>query len=372
MPVLSGVYVSELRVWEIAVKRKGRQEMRDFFQAVRELDGDCRNTAVAVIEGDFAGSRFLLSDGAIVWESTERDKLYEKLRGELTAQAADLPECGIHTAAWGSAFCERLGQEKKLVICGGGHVAIPLVRLGRMLGCHVTVVEDRPEFAEHAREAGAQEVLCMPFAEGIGQIEGDADTYFVIATRGHRYDRECLLGIAKKKHAYIGMIGSKRHGTAVREAVLEAGAEREVIDRVYTPVGLSIGARTPEEIAVSIAAEIIQVKSKQSGSSFPTDLLAAGMAQAQAGGRMVLATIIRRSGSAPREAGAKMLILEDGRCIGTIGGGYMELMIQKKAKLLLAEGKKGLEVCHVDVAKDAAEEEGMICGGSLDVMLECM
>ncbi len=396
--------------------------MQEYYKTLRHLDMDSKHIAAAVTEGAFAGSRLLLAGGTILWESAVLDHTlqqpaqalpeYEALKKELAAQFWNLPGCGIYQSCTGSVYCEALGREKKLVICGGGHVSIPLIRICRMMGYPVTVLEDRPKFAGNAKQAGACEVYCEPFAEGLAKIQGDTDTFFVIVTRGHRYDQECLLQIARKKSACIGMIGSRRRAAAVKEAVIKQGADPAVIAKVYTPVGLAIGAKTPEEIAVAIAAQIIQVKNQKTGGSLPAqvaeaedaknadtganlpvmqdtdtganlpviqdadtvpipvNIIDAVLDEAYQGEPKVLATIIRRKGSAPQEAGAKMLVLSDGNCIGTIGGGCAESEIQKKALLMMREGKKKLELCCADLTGDAAEEEGMVCGGRIDVMLE--
>ena len=94
-------------------------------------------------------------------------------------------------------------------------------------------------------------------------MPGSSDTYFVIVTRGHRYDQACLEKIAEKEHAYIGMIGSRRRTTLVKKLLEEQGTDKAVLDAVYTPIGLDIGAETPEEIRVAIMAEIIEVKNKK-------------------------------------------------------------------------------------------------------------
>ena len=116
----------------------------------------------------------------------------------------------------------------RFVICGGGHVSIPIIQMGLMIGCHVTVLEDRLKFADHARRAGVHEVICDSFEEGLKRIKGDKDTFFIIVTRGHRYDQVCLENIAKKPHAYIGMIGSRMRVKKVKEAVIEKGCAPEV------------------------------------------------------------------------------------------------------------------------------------------------
>ena len=114
-------------------------------------------------------------------------------------------------------FRERIGRIPRLVICGGGHVSAAVTKLGKMLGFEVTVLEDRPKFADHVRKAGADNVICAPFKEGLAKIGGDSDTWFVIVTRGHRYDAECLEIIVEKQNAYIGMMGSKRRVAIVKD-----------------------------------------------------------------------------------------------------------------------------------------------------------
>lgn len=205
---------------------------------------------MTVIDGPDFGDKCLLSGEELVWEK-ETDGFFAK---NLSAVQKIEKSCGVEIAGQ-HVFCEVLGNEKKFVICGGGHISMPLIQMGRMLGCHVTVLEDRPQFANNARKAGANLVLCEPFAEGLAKVEGDADTFFIIVTRGHQYDKECLNAISRKPHAYIGMIGSKRRVAMVKQDLVETmGCDPEVINSVYTPIGLKIGAETPEEIAVAIMA----------------------------------------------------------------------------------------------------------------------
>ena len=163
-------------------------------------------------------------------------------------------------------FQERISRPAKLVICGAGHVSMPIIRMGKMLGFHVTVVEDRPKFADDARREQADQVYCEPFEDGLAKIKGDTDTWFVIVTRGHRYDTDCLRTILGKPRAYVGMMGSKRRTAIVKDQLEAEGFEREVLEAVHTPIGLKIAAETPEEIAVSIMAEIIQIKNSRAKS----------------------------------------------------------------------------------------------------------
>ena len=188
-------------------------------------------------------------------------------------------------------------------------------------------------------------------------------------TRGHRYDTICLESILKKTCAYVGMMGSRRRVAIVKDQLAAKGISRELLDGVHTPIGLKIGAETPEEIAVSIMAEIIQVKhSGAKCGGYPEALLSAILADD--GRQKVLATIISRKGSAPRGTGTKMLIFEDGATVDTIGGGCVESEIVQKALLMIRTGEKEFQICEADLTMEAAEDEGMVCGGVVEVMLE--
>ena len=297
-------------------------------------------------------------------------------------------------------YCERVSRTPRLIICGGGHVSKPIIRLGKMLGFAVTVIEDRPKFADNARAAGADMVVCQPFASALSQIRGDSDSWFIIVTRGHRYDTECLDAILQKKYAYVGMMGSRRRSAIVKEQLVEKGVSRERLEEVHTPIGLKIGAETPEEIAVSVMAEIIQVKNAKAvqvrtdrdkacdertghirAGGYSEEMLACifgeqadekkASGQEEAPERKkVLATIISRRGSAPRGVGTKMLVLEDGSTVDTIGGGCVESEIIRKSLLMMRMETPDFQICTVDMTADEAEDEGMVCGGVVEVMLE--
>ena len=269
----------------------------------------------------------------------------------------------------GDVFRERIGRQPKLIICGAGHVSVPIIKMGKMLGFVVTVLEDRPKFADNARAAGADMVICESFEKALEGIHGDSDSWFVIVTRGHRYDTICLENILHKTYAYVGMMGSRRRVAIVKDQLEESGISREVLDAVHTPIGLKIGAETPEEIAVSVMAEIIQVKnSREKGGGYSGEMLEALVSEE--GRKKVAATIVSRKGSAPRSVGTKMLIFEDGTTVDTIGGGCVESEIMQKALLMMRAGEPRFQVCRVDMTADAAEDEGMVCGGVVEVMLE--
>lgn len=147
-----------------------------------------------------------------------------------------------------------------LLVIGGGHVGKALATIGNMCGFSVAVVDDRPEYANPERFPEADKITRGRFDEVLADYPVDENTYVVCVTRGHKHDEVSLRAVVGTRAAYVGMIGSKRRVAAVLQHLLEEGADAEAIGRVHTPIGLDIGAETPEEIAVSIMAEVIMTR----------------------------------------------------------------------------------------------------------------
>lgn len=179
---------------------------------------------------------------------------------------------GTFTFTWNGlkveCFAEYFPVPIHLIIAGAGHVCEPVARIGKMLGFYVTVIDDRKEFANRDRFPHVDEVVCQSFLHFFKKAELTEQTYILLLTRGHKYDVLSLQELLKRqeKPAYIGMIGSRRRISGVFEQ-LKGDFPKESFDLLFTPVGLDIGAQTPEEIAVSIMAEILKVKNQTSGSS---------------------------------------------------------------------------------------------------------
>lgn len=337
----------------------------NIFEAIADANFNYETYAVTVADGDSAGEKALFSNGVMTCCSRENGflKAHEsEISKELGSGLIKIDGC--------EAFAELLGNEKQVIICGAGHLSMPLISICRMMGMHVTVVDDRPEFAKNAERQGADRVICKSFAEAFREIEGSDDSYFVVVTRGHRYDKDCVAGALRKRHAYVGMIGSARHAHFVRESLREEGLSDEIIGTIYTPIGLDIGAETPEEIAVAIAAELIQIKNeKRRNFGFPKEIIKAVLEEERE--PMILATIVSRDGSAPRAEGTKMLVKPNGSIIGTVGGGVAEADVITYCKELLKEGFSGAEMTYHDLAA-FADEDGMVCGGNIKVLLEAV
>lgn len=154
-----------------------------------------------------------------------------------------------------------------LLIIGGGHVGKALATIGDLCGFSVEIVDDRPEYANEERFPEADRITCGRFDEVLADYPIDANMYVVCVTRGHRHDETSLRLVAESGAAYIGMIGSKRRVGAVLQHLVEEGVDPAAVERVHTPIGLDIGAETPEEIAVSVMAEIIMARRGGSGGS---------------------------------------------------------------------------------------------------------
>jgi xanthine dehydrogenase accessory factor len=144
-----------------------------------------------------------------------------------------------------------------LVIAGGGHVGKALSEIAALCGIRVTIVDDRPEYADAARFPEAERVIRGRFDEILADYPLDATTYVVAVTRGHRHDETSLRCVIGRGAAYVGMIGSRRRAAAVLQHLREEGIDPAAVAEVRTPIGLDIGAESPEEIAVAIMAEII-------------------------------------------------------------------------------------------------------------------
>lgn len=164
-------------------------------------------------------------------------------------------------------FVEVLQRPPLLVIAGAGHCALPLARMARMLGFEIVVLDDRPACATHDRFPDASRLLVGDLGNQIAEVPLLPSTYVVLVTRGHKQDEEILRQIVDKPLGYIGMIGSRRRIRAVFDDMERDGFDPALLDGVYSPIGLDICAETPEEIAVSILAEIVRVRNGGTGAS---------------------------------------------------------------------------------------------------------
>ncbi len=148
----------------------------------------------------------------------------------------------------------------RMVIFGGGHLALPLVEMANWCRFAVTVIDDRPEFSNQERFPLADKVITAPMEEVSDLYIPGANTWLVLITREHKHDYILLKQLLGTEYAYLGMIGSRRRTTKVKQRLIDEGFAQTEVEKLYSPIGIEIKAQTPAEIAISIMAEIIKVK----------------------------------------------------------------------------------------------------------------
>jgi xanthine dehydrogenase accessory factor len=214
-------------------------------------------------DGSIAGT---IGGGCVeaeVWQAAREVMESEKPR-TLTFDLNQDPKYDTGLVCGGTLeiFIEPVLPPAELYIFGAGHVAASLYKVARIAGFDITVVDDREVYASRERFPEAQEVIAEDFDKATGRLQPSESSYIVIVTRGHRDDMRVLRWAVQTPARYIGMIGSKRKTITIFKELQKEGLAPELFDRVHAPVGLDIGAITPEEIAVAITAELIAKRRK--------------------------------------------------------------------------------------------------------------
>ena len=224
----------------------------------------CLATVVASDAADTpAGSKtIVLADGTL--DGAGGSQRFEAALRDQAMAALKTKRSGIaEIAGRVRVFLNVLRGEDRLLICGAGHIAIPLARLASEIGFSVTVLDDRSDFALPSRFPGCT-TIAENFTIALQDISLGPSTYVVIITRGHEHDVDCLMEILPRQAAYVGLIGSRRRVSFVLQWLEEKGFSRERLNAVFTPIGIPIGAESPEEIALSIVSELVCVRRKGS------------------------------------------------------------------------------------------------------------
>ena len=182
-------------------------------------------------------------------------------------------ELWLTTESKAKIYVETFTRPATIVIVGGGHVGYAVYKLATFLGFATIIVDDREMFANAERFPDAEEIVVGDFAEGVASLDLTPNSYVLVATRGHKYDDEALLAAARSNAGYVGLLGSKRKAAMIFRRLFEEGVDADRIGEIRAPVGLDIGGRSPEEIAVSVMAEVLAVRHGKKGGVLKADRL---------------------------------------------------------------------------------------------------
>jgi xanthine dehydrogenase accessory factor len=230
------------------------------FKALRADDeGNTSGVLVSIISPDHAPQKILLRNAEQV--ATTANVRFGPKALEIIRQAtAEKPRGTRMTVEGMDLFVESMAASPIVVLFGAGHLSYHIARYAKSVGFAVSVFDDRSEYANHERFPDADEIVVGDFARVAEHIRSDAHSYIVIVTRGHSCDEIVLEQALETDAAYIGMIGSKRKTQAIFEKLRARGVTQQALRRVYSPIGFSLGAITPEEIALSIVCELVKIR----------------------------------------------------------------------------------------------------------------
>ena len=261
----------------------------DIYEEILRLKKEGRSSAIATIvqcvgsspqkegakmlvrdDGSILGS---LGGGCIEAEITQASRKAMKDGSPLT-MPFELTEKhgGLVCGGKVLVYIEPVIPEPHIIILGASHVGRALSKAARFSGFRVTVVDDREEYANRDNIPDANEFVITGFESGFSNVPVDKNTYLVIATRGHNHDLVALKAALRTEAGYIGLLGSKRKKALLFKTLKDEGFSQTDVDRIITPIGLPIGSVTPEEIAISIMAQIIKYRREHASQGFSNPL----------------------------------------------------------------------------------------------------
>lgn len=336
--------------------------MKELYKIIRDVELYPHNVIATILEEGVL-SKTLISGEEIVQCSGELVFMKSHIK-----DFAGIHETGVYTLDGREVYCEVIENIPELVVCGAGHVGLACIKAGKLIEMKVTCYEDRPEFAEMAREAGADAVIEGPVAEKLKSLKGGEEVYIISMMRAHALDQMNMEILLPLESAYIGMLGSGKKINAIKSNLDAKGFDLSLFDKLNTPIGLDINAQTPEEIAIAIIGQIIEVKNAEAHHS---KSLTDEQMEAIINGKepAVLATLVRKKDASPRDPGTKMVVTADAKN-GTIGGGLAEAEAIKLACEMLKDDSFVTAVRTVGEGKIKEELSGMVCAGVIDVLFE--
>jgi xanthine dehydrogenase accessory factor len=257
--------------------------MEDIFQKLADIQKEGRQAALAIVvrtKGSTPrkpGAKMIVMEdgstfGTLGGGGLEKKVIEESLEAvkggitKLTSFHLDATEGSLDMMCGGEIeiYIEPINQPEKLIVFGAGHITNALVPLMRSVGFRVTVVDDNPEVLAEDRFPDIEGVHSEDMESYAERLPSESNAYIVILTRGFSKDKAVLERLIGKDFRYVGMIGSGKKIGTIKEDLISKGIESERLSKLHAPIGLDIGAETPEEIALSIAAEIISVRKGKS------------------------------------------------------------------------------------------------------------
>lgn len=228
---------------------------RDLVQTVEARESAALVSLMSLMSPDAPLGKLLVRDGEPIEAELSAD-----VRSALHDVLAESRDSVFVSSGENRVFIESLIPAPTLILLGAGHVSFYVARFAKGVGFRVTVCDDRPEYACAERFPEADGIEVVDFNCLRETVHIDRHSCVVIVTRGHRHDEIVLEQVLNTEARYIGMIGSKRKTQIIRERLQQRSASAEMLDRVYAPIGLSIGAVTAEEIALSIVGELVKIR----------------------------------------------------------------------------------------------------------------
>ena len=331
---------------------------------------------ITIVCGEGQGQKIIVKDGEVIYKSTNSDYL-SGICDELKN------ENGLIEKDDRLIFIQNKSERSKLVIAGAGHVAKAVVQLASNLDFDIYVIDDRKELLDELSVYENVSVISDDYPDGLQKVPESSNNYYICMTRGHEYDIDSLKVMLRAKGRYVGLMSSKTRAESVKRSLVQEGLSQQLADSIHAPIGLSISAHTPYEIAVSIMAEIIQCKNSLvetgSGSRDVNEYVeryfgitedAVDITAREELKKAVLCTIVRKRGSAPRSVGTQMIVTSKS-IIGTIGGGMFEADIINKCQEMIA-GNIACKLFEESVTTADVVDGGMLCGGRVTVYCEVL
>lgn len=248
-----------------------------FAEMERLLAADIPVVMGTVVEAPdhrlMGAKRLLATDGSRLG-SLGSDELDDLFTGHaVTALQKNDARLWTEAGSGVTVFVEAMLPQVRLIVCGAGHVGAALTRFAAACDFHVTVIDDRPEFANEQHLPDAHEIVVDDLPAATARQELGPLSYVVIVTRGHNHDEACLRAVIESDAGYVGMIGSRRKIKLIYDDLKELGIPESRFDRVHAPIGLDIASNTVPEIAVSIVAQLIHHRNTQSIGEYTSSLL---------------------------------------------------------------------------------------------------